>query len=83
MHLLLGPLVTLAGIVAILPTSSAPNVGSASGHYPPGLPVVSQIHLDGLQQFLNALHYLLLVVVLHFDLSDFLTFPIPGGSLSR
>ena len=82
MHLLLGPLITLAGIVAILPTSGTPNVGSTSGHYPSGLPVVRQIHLDGLQRFLNALHYLLLVVVLHFDLPDFLTFPVPGGSLS-
>ena len=82
MHLLLRPLVALAGIVAILPTFGTPNVGSASRHYPPGLPVVRQIHLDGLQRFLNALHYLLLVVVLHFDLPDLLAFPIPGGSLS-
>ena len=83
MHLLLGPFVTLAGIVATLSNSGTPNVGSTSRHYPSGLPVVRQIHLDGLQRFLNALHYLLLVVVVYFDLPDFLTFPVPGGSLSE
>ena len=81
MHLFLGPLVTLADIVATLSTSGTPKFGSTSGHYHFGLPVVRQIHLDGLQRFLNALHYLLLVVVLHFDLPDFLTFPVLGGSL--
>ena len=66
MHLLLGSFVAFAGVVASLPTSGTPNVGPTSGHYPSRLPVVSQVHLDGLQRFLNALHYLLLVVVLHF-----------------
>ena len=48
-YLLLGAFVTLAGIVAILPASGTPNVSPASGHYPSGLPVVSQIYLDGFQ----------------------------------
>ena len=82
MHLLLWPFVALAGIVAILPTSGTPNVGSIGGHYPSGLSVVRQIYLDGLQRFLNALHDLLLVVVLHFDLPDFLALLIPVRALS-
>ena len=48
-YLLLGSLVTLAGVMAILPASGTPNVSPASGHYPSGLPVVSQIYLDGFQ----------------------------------
>ena len=49
MHLLLRSFVALIGVVAILPTSATPNVSPANGHYPPGLPVISQIYLDGLQ----------------------------------
>ena len=49
MHLLLRSFVALTGVVAILPTSATSNVSPASGHYPPRLPVISQIYLDGLQ----------------------------------